>query len=323
MKKMCETSIDYLRISVTDRCNLRCIYCDPLQDCEFMPRKEILTFEEIHRIVELFAQCGITKIRLTGGEPLIRTNIVQLVRQLAPIRGIDELTLTTNGVLLESMAAELKAAGLKRVNVSLDTTSRGNYKQITGFDLFEKVMKGIYKALEVGLKPVKMNSVIIQGVNVSQVPALARMSVELPVAARFIEYCPTGRNTRPASSYVPNSEVRRIIEHKFGPLTSTLSARGNGPAMYFKIADSAGCIGFISGASGFFCRSCNRLRLTSDGNVRPCLYSAHSYDLKGLIRGGANDRQVLDLLKRIIAEKKNFTKLNSFTEDFCMRSVGG
>jgi len=147
--------------------------------------------------------------------------------------------------------------------------------------------------------------------------------VELPVAVRFIEYCPTGRQTRPASNYVPNSEVRRIIEHRFGLLTSTLPGNGNGPALYFKIADSAGRIGFISGKSGFFCRSCNRLRLTSDGKVRPCLYSAYSYDLKGLIRGGTNDRQVLNLLKRIIVEKTGFTRLNSFTEEFCMRDVGG
>jgi len=149
------------------------------------------------------------------------------------------------------------------------------------------------------------------------------MSVELPVAVRFIEYCPTSRQTRPASDYVPNKEVRRIIERRFGPLTSTLPSSGNGPALYFKIPDSAGCIGFISGVSGSFCRTCNRLRLTSDGKVRPCLYSAYGYDLKGLIRTGAEDRQVMSLLKKIIAEKKNFTRLNSFTEEFCMRSVGG
>jgi len=317
-------SVDYLRISVTDRCNLRCIYCVPLRDCEFIERKEILTFEEIHRIAGLFAQCGITKIRLTGGEPLVRRNIVQLVRQLAGTPGIDELTLTTNGVLLESMAAQLKAAGLKRVNVSADSAQKENYKQITGFDLLKKVTSGIYKALQVGLKPVKINSVIIKGVNVSQIPALARMSIHLPVAVRFIEYCPTSRYTRPASDYVPNSVVRKIIEDRFGPLSGVVRGDGNGPAMYFKTADSAGCIGFISGRSSFFCRSCNRLRLTSDGKIRPCLYSAYSYDLKELIRvGGASDRQVLNFLKRIIAEKSNYTKLNSFTEEFCMRDVGG
>jgi len=316
-------SVDYLRISVTDRCNLQCIYCDPLRDVDFVPRKELLTFEEINRIAGLFAQCGITRIRLTGGEPLVRTNVVWLVRQLAGIRGIEDLSLTTNGVLLELMADELKDAGLKRVNVSMDSAQKENYKQVTGFDFFENVTRGIYKALAVNLNPVKLNSVIIKGVNVSQIPALARMSVELPVAVRFIEYCPTSRQTRPASDYVPNSEVRRIIEQIFGPLTSTLPGSGNGPALYFKIPDSAGCIGLISGVSSFFCRSCNRLRLTSDGKVRPCLYSAYGYDLKGLIRAGANDRRVLNLLKRIIAEKKGSTKLNAFTKEFCMRDVGG
>ncbi len=316
-------TVDYLRISVTDRCNLRCIYCAPLNGCSFIPRKEILTFEEIHRIAGLFAQCGIKKIRLTGGEPLVRTNIVRLVRQLAQLRGIDEVTLTTNAVLLESMASQLKAAGLKRINVSADSAQRKSYEQITGYDLLNEVTRGIYKALAVGLGPVKINSVIIKGVNVSQIPALARLSVHLPVAVRFIEYCPTSTYTRPASDYMPNSEVRRIIEDKFGPLTGAVQSNGNGPAMYFKIADSAGCIGFINGRSSHFCRSCSRLRLTSDGKIRPCLYATGSYDLKELVRSGASDQQIVNLLKRIIADKGAFTKSNSFTEEFCMRKVGG
>jgi cyclic pyranopterin phosphate synthase len=212
---------------------------------------------------------------------------------------------------------------LNRVNISSDSAQKENYKQITGFDLLDKVTRGIYKALEVGLKPVKVNSVIIKGVNISQISALARLSVHLPVAVRFIEYCPTSRYTRPASDYVPNSEVRKIIEDQFGPLTGAVQSNGNGPAIYFKIAESAGCIGFINGRSSHFCRSCSRLRLTSDGKIRPCLYATGSYDLKELIRGGASDHQVLTLLKKIIAEKGAFTKSNSFTEEFCMRKVGG
>ena len=316
-------SVDYLRISVTDRCNLRCIYCAPLNGCSFIPRKEILTFEEIHRIAGLFAQCGIRKIRLTGGEPLVRRNIVRLVRQLSQLSGIDEVTLTTNGVLLESMAVQLKAAGLKRINVSADSAQRKSYEQITGYDLLNEVTRGIYKALQVGLGPVKINSVIIKGVNVSQIPALARLSVHLPVAVRFIEYCPTSRYTRPASDYVPNSEVRKIIEDEFGPLAGAVQSNGNGPAMYFKIADSAGCIGFINGRSSHFCHSCSRLRLTSDGKIRPCLYATGSYDLKELVRSGASNRQVLNVIKKIITDKGAFTKSNSFTEEFCMRNVGG
>jgi len=314
---------DYLRVSVTDRCNLRCVYCHPLDSEAFIERKEILSLEEIDRIVAFFVKCGIRKVRLTGGEPLVRKNIVYLVEKLAGIDGVEELSLTTNGVLLESLAEELKNAGLQRVNISVDSAENQSYKEITGFDLLPKVTKGIYKALEVGLKPVKINSIIIKDINFSQILPLARISVDLPFAVRFIEYCPTGRNTRSASDYISTSEVREIIESKFGPLSVVLTDNANGPAKYFKIRNAAGTIGFISGRSSMFCRDCNRLRLTSDGKVRPCLYSAHSYDLKKLIRNGAGDREVFNLLKRIISEKKNYNKLNSFTEEFSMRKVGG
>ena len=316
-------SADYLRISVTDRCNLRCIYCHPLGGCDFIEHKEILRFEEIHRIVKLFVECGIRKVRFTGGEPLIRKNIVHLVRELAGIEGIEELALTTNGVLLEPMAAKLKAAGLSRVNISVDSAERESYKQITGFDFLSRVRRGIYKAIEVGLAPVKINSVIIRGINDSQIPALAQMSIHLPVIVRFIEYCPTSKYTKPTSDYMASAEVRRIIERKFGPLSDVLVGGTNGPALYFSIRDSAGSIGFISGRSSIFCQSCNRLRLTSDGKVRPCLYSAYCYDVKKLIRSGANNQQVRDLLERIVMEKSNYTKLNLPSQEFSMQSTGG
>jgi len=314
---------DYLRVSVTDRCNLRCVYCHPLDSCDFLEREEILKLEEIYRIVRLFVKCGIQKVRLTGGEPLVRKNIVYLVKKLAGIKEIKDLTLTTNGVLLESLAAKLKNAGLRRVNISVDSVERTSYTKITGFDLLPKVTRGIHKALEVGLSPVKINSVIIKGINVSQILPLAEMSVDLPVAVRFIEYCPTSQSTKPASDFVPTSEIRRIIESKFGPLSTVLADADAGPALYFKIAGSAGTIGFINGRSSVFCRSCNRLRLTSDGKIKPCLYSAHNYDLKKLIRSGADDKHALAMLKRVIAEKSNYTKLNSFTEEFTMRKIGG
>ncbi len=314
---------DYLRISVIDRCNLQCVYCHPLCGCDFLKREEILRLEEIGRIARLFTQCGIRKIRLTGGEPLIRKNLTYLIEKLAGIKKIEELTLTTNGVLLEPLAAELKNAGLQRVNVSVDSAESQSYKKITGFDLLPRVTRGIYKALEVGLSPVKINSVIIKGINVSQILPLAQMSVYLPVEVRFIEYCQTSKYTKPASDYVPTSKVREIIESKFGPLSFVFTGATNGPALYFRIKNSAGTIGFISGRSSTFCRSCNRLRLTSDGKLRPCLYSAHSYDLKKLIRTGASDREVLNLLERIISEKSNYTKLNSFTNEFSMQKVGG
>jgi cyclic pyranopterin phosphate synthase len=318
-------SVDYLRISVTDRCNLRCIYCNPLGDCGFIEPREILRFEEIERITRLFTECGISKVRLTGGEPLVRKDIVRLVGKLATIPNIDGLSLTTNGVLLEPLAAQLKAAGLQRVNISVDSAERESYKQITGFDLLPKVTRGIYKAIEVGLKPVKINSVVIKSLNDSQeqIAALAEMSIHLPVTVRFIEYCPTDKYTKPASDYLPNREVRAIIERTYGPLSSVVMGHSHGPALYFKVKDSAGAIGFINGRSSIFCQDCNRLRLTSDGKLMPCLYSAHTYDLKRLIRNRASDRQMRDLLKRIISEKGNYTKLSSFKEEFSMCKVGG
>jgi len=319
--------VDYLRVSVTDRCNLRCIYCNPLGGRDFIDRREILRFEEIHRLVRLFAECGIRKVRLTGGEPLVRKNIIRLVRELAGISGIEELSMTTNGVLLGPIATNLKDAGLKRVNISLASAERECYRQITGFDLLSKVTDGIYKAIEVGLTPVKINSVIIKGVNVSQIPALAEMSIELPVLVRFIEYCPTDRYAKPDSYYVPNSEVREIIERKFGLLSSIVVGNANGPALYFKVEGSAGAVGFISGRSSVFCRQCNRLRLTSDGKVKPCLYSDHCYDLKKLIRSGASNEAVLGLMSRILREKSNYTRLTPDKtfggRDFSMRNIGG
>jgi len=318
-------SVDYLRISVTDRCNLRCIYCNPLGDCGFSEPREILRFEEIERIARLFAECGISKIRLTGGEPLVRKNIVRLVDKLARIPNVDDLALTTNGVLLEPLAARLKAAGLKRINISVDSADSESYKKITGFALLGKVTGGIYKAIEAGLTPVKINSVIIKGLNDSeeQIVALAAMCIHLPVTVRFIEYCPTDKHTNLASDYLPNKEVRSIIERKYGPLSSVVMEHSPGPALNFRFRDSAGAVGFISGRSSIFCRSCNRLRLTSDGKLMPCLYSAQTYDLKRLIRNRASDRQMRDLLNRIISEKGNHTKLNSFKEKFSMCKVGG
>ena len=318
-------SVDYLRVSVTNRCNLRCVYCHPLSDYGLVECEEILTFDEILRIIRLFAECGIKKVRLTGGEPLVRKNIVHLVRKLSAIVGIKELSITTNGVFLEPLAAELKTAGLQRANISVDSIERGCYERITGFDLLPRIAKGIYKAIEVGLTPVKINSVIIKGLNDSeeQIVALAGMSVHLPVTVRFIEYCPTCKYTKAAGDYLPNREVLAVIERKYGPLSSVVMANSNGPALYFKVRDSAGAIGFISGRSSTFCFSCNRLRLTSDGKLMPCLYSAHTYDLKRLIRNRASDRQMQDLLNRIISEKGSYTKLNSFKEGFSMCKVGG
>lgn len=316
-------NVDYLRISVTDRCNLRCIYCNPLGDTGFMEPAEILSYEEIHRLAGLFANHGIRKIRLTGGEPLVRKDIVDLVGKLSSIPQIEDLTMTTNGVLLEETAEDLKKAGLKRINISIDSVERQSYKNITGFDMVDRAMNGIKKAIAVGFEPVKINAVTIKGINEAQITSLVRLTVEMPVTVRFIEYFPTEKNITPQSQYVPNSNIRKTIEANFGPLVSKVSAKSAGPARYFKLAKSEGTVGFISGRSSMFCDSCNRLRLTSDGKIRPCLYSAHNYDMKKLLRNNATDSQIHEEIEIIINEKRNYTKMNSFTEEFTMRNIGG
>lgn len=316
-------SVNCLRISVTDRCNLRCVYCRPAHDCDFIQQEDILISDEIHRIVRLFTDCGVDKVRLTGGEPLIRKDIISLVARLAATEGVEELTLTTNGVLLQQMADKLKAAGLDRINVSIDSLEASSYKRITGHDFLSKVVGGIEKAMEVGLQPVKINAVILRGINHSQIAALAGMSVNLPVMVRFIEYCPTSNDTQSADDYMPYDEIQRIIENAFGPLCEVEIRHGNGPASYFKIKNSAGAIGFIASRSTMFCESCNRIRLTSDGRIKPCLYSPREYDVRRLLRGGASDEQVRNLLSQIIARKHTFTRLNSSAKEFSMRKVGG
>jgi len=319
-------SVNYLRISVTDRCNLKCIYCNPLGSTGLIDREDILSFKDIRRITRILAEFGITKVRLTGGEPLIRKNICQLVEKIAKVPGIKEVVLTTNGVLLEPMAEELKAAGLNRVNISIDSADRDNFKKITGQDLYQKVIAGIHKAIQVSLTPVKLNSVIIKGVNDSpkEILEIAKLSVSLPVTVRFIEYCPTDTFVKPAGDYVSNEIVKGIIDNKLGPLTPVPKSVPDGPAMCFKTKDSAGTIGFISGRTSVFCKSCNRLRLTSDGKLVPCLYSSdNSYDLKALIKKDSGDDELRALIKKALAEKGNYTKLNSNNKHFSMRSIGG
>ena len=317
-------NVDYLRVSITDRCNLRCLYCNPSGCCHVMDGEgEILTFAEICRVVGLFAQCGIRRVRLTGGEPLMRDNIVDLVEKLTALPHVEDVSITTNGVLLSGLAAELREAGLSRLNVSLDAVTRPCYAQITGSDLLPQVLEGIHAALEAGLAPVKINTVVMKGVNVTEILSLARMSLELPLLVRFIEYCPTGNQAYPADLYVPNSEVRRMIEGPFGPLSPLVVAQGGGPAVYFKIPDSPGAVGFISGRSSVFCPQCNRLRLSSDGRVKPCLYSDHAYEVKSLLRAGVSDEPILSLIQKVLREKGHYTRISSAGGSFCMQSIGG
>jgi cyclic pyranopterin phosphate synthase len=316
-------NVDYLRVSITDRCNLRCVYCNPLGDHGLRDRDGILDFEEIHRVVRLCAECGVRKVRLTGGEPLMCRDIADLVRALAAVPGIEDLSLTTNGVSLGPMAAQLKAAGLKRVNISLDAADRECYRRMTGFDLLPRVLDGLHQALEVGLTPVRLNCVVMRDRNLLQVIPLAEMTLHLPVSVRFIEYCPTSRVTGRADEYVPNAEVRRIIETHFGSLQSVAMPQAGGPAVYGRMEGAPGALGFISGRSEVFCQACSRLRLSSDGKIKPCLHADRCYDVRRLLRGGAGDEAIRDLIRRTIREKSHYTRITSTAGDFLMQSIGG
>ena len=309
---------------MTNKCNLKCIYCHPLSDNALREYQDILELNEILHIIKLFVKCGIKRVRLTGGEPLLRNDILQLINQLSLTDGIEDISVTTNGVRLESLAEGLKAAGLHRINISIDSLNRDVYKNITGFDTLERVTRGIQKAIKVGLSPVKINSVIVKGVNGSkeEIISLAKMSIDLPVIVRFVEYYPTSKNSRLDEGFVPNNEIRKFIEEEFGLMENISNIQGFGPARNFKIKNSAGAIGFISGRSSMFCNNCNRIRLSCDGKIKPCLYSAKQYDIREVLNN-TKEESILAILKNIIREKSNYNKKTKPIEEFSMQSIGG
>jgi cyclic pyranopterin phosphate synthase len=276
--------IDYLRISITDRCNFRCIYCQSKGPFNFLPHEEILTFEEIESIVRVGVKLGVKVVRLTGGEPLLRKGIVELVAKLAKTPGLEDLSLTTNGYFLSELAKPLKEAGLKRINLSLDTLSEEKFSELTGGFSLKKVMDGLYLSLSEGFTAVKINSVIIRGFNDEECEELAKLSIELPVEVRFIEFMPVGKNSLwDESRVVPISEIKERVE-RLGKLWPAEKV-GKGPAAVFRFEGAKGKVGFISPLSSHFCGSCNRLRVTADGRLRPCLFSDEEINLKDYLRG--------------------------------------
>ncbi len=292
--------IDYMRISVTDRCNLRCLYCMP-HDIRPVVHREILTYEEILRIVRVAAGLGVSKIRLTGGEPLIRKDLVHLIRRLREIDGLEDISLTTNGVLLQRYAEELKEAGLERVNVSLDSLRPDRYSEITRGGSIEAVLKGIEKAHGVGLRPVKLNFVAIRGINDDEIEDFARLTITTPYHVRFIEFMPGSDNQWSRGRCVPMDEIKARIQ-AMAPI-SPVRVRKRGPARYFRFASAEGVIGFISAVTHHFCSDCNRLRITADGRIRPCLFSETEIDLKSAMRMEATDGEIERLLRLAVAVK--------------------
>ncbi|MBW2121433.1 MAG: GTP 3',8-cyclase MoaA, partial [Deltaproteobacteria bacterium] len=303
--------IEYLRISITDRCNLRCRYCMPEQGIELIPHEGILTFEEILRVARVFARSGISKIRLTGGEPLVRRGVVDLIQRLGRVEGVEDLSLTTNGVLLEPFAERLVAAGLKRINISLDSLRPEKFFHITRRDVFHRVWAGIEESLRVGLYPVKLNVVAIRGFNEDEIADFARLTVEMPLHVRFIEYMPSGQGEPwTPEDVLTVDQIREKIE-TIMPLKEEHSENNNGPALTYSWNGAKGRIGFISPISRHFCQWCNRLRLTSDGKLRPCLFSDREFDLRSHLRDGCDDGKLAQLLGTALKNKPRGHTINT------------
>ncbi len=290
--------IDYLRISVTDRCNLRCIYCMPPEGIPLIPHDEILSFEEITAVVRVAVDMGINKIRLTGGEPLVRSEIAKLISMIASIDGIKDISMSTNGILLSKYASELTDAGLNRVNISLDTLRYDRFKYITRTDNFSDVLKGIDAAFKVGLNPVKINMVPLKGVNEDEILDFAKLTLEEGWHVRFIEHMSIHENVIP----IPNHILFQTIE-TLGQLEPFFDLSGNGPARYYRLPGASGTIGFISPVSEPFCQQCNRLRLSSSGILYPCLFSEAGIDIKQVLRSSASSEEIKNQLKIAIKRK--------------------
>ena len=294
--------IDYLRISVTDKCNLRCIYCMPADGVMPARHSDILRYEEIVRVAAVAARLGVRKIRLTGGEPLVRKNLVFLISSLRAIAGIEDISLTTNGILLGQHARTLADAGLDRVNISVDSLQPHRYTEITRGGDLDDVLKGIQAAERAGLRPLKINMVPMRGVNGDEILDFAKITVDSEHHVRFIECMPVGSvNFWKPGKYMTTDEIRSKIE-TLGHL-SPVKVRKNGPSKYYRLNGAKGVIGFISALTHHYCEDCNRLRLTADGMLRPCLFSETEIDIRSAIRTGAPDEEIERLLKLSIALK--------------------
>ncbi len=321
--------ISYLRISVTDRCNLRCIYCMPPEGIPWRSHEEILRYEEIETVVRAAAELGISKVRLTGGEPLVRMRIVDLVRNLARIPGVDDLAMTTNGILLSRYATALAEAGLQRVNVSLDTLRPERFRRITRLGQMEDVLDGMEAAQQAGLEPIKVNAVVIRGMNDDEVVDLARKTMEAGWNVRFIEPMPVGNGVLADGEWqervVTGKEIRQRVEAALGKLEPAKMSAGSGPARYYRLPGARGTLGFITPVSEHFCYHCNRLRLTADGQLRPCLLSDYEIDLRTPLRQGADIAQVKALLLKGIKNKpmRHHLDERKRPENRVMSEIGG
>jgi cyclic pyranopterin phosphate synthase len=300
-------TIDYLRVSITDRCNLRCIYCMPPGGVNWTPHENILSFEELLRICGIMAGMGIRRVKVTGGEPLARRGAADFISSLKKIKGIQTVTLTSNGVLLEGELDKFADAGLDGVNISLDTLDGETFRRVTGRDGPDKTLRAIERACAAGLR-VKVNCVPLRGINEDDLTGLAALAKTGVEAVRFIELMPLGNNAG-SFEFVPGKKVMELLEKEYGEFTPYPGTPGGGPALYYSLRGFRGKIGFINAVSDGFCETCNRVRLTSRGLLKPCLSGDISLDLRGLIRGGSgnpsgcSDREVENAVRALIAQK--------------------
>lgn len=295
--------IDYLRIAVTDRCNLRCVYCMPEEGIQPLAHAEILTYEEILRVARIAVGLGIRKVRLTGGEPLVRRDLERLVEGLTRIEGLGDLSMTTNGVLLGEKIEALRRAGLRRVNVSLDSLQPDRYRAITRGGDLERVWASILAALEAGMRPVKINVVAMKGQNSDEVLSFAELTIRWPIEVRFIEQMPLGDpGACQPRGFISAESILETLQSSF-PLEPLHVTTGNGPAQLYRIANGQGAIGIIAPMTRHFCHTCNRLRLTPDGKLRACLFSDHEVDLKELLRSEVSDEALRQRIQEAISSK--------------------
>ena len=317
--------INYMRISLTDRCNLRCCYCMP-DGADWIPMKDILTYEEITAVCQEAVKLGITRFKITGGEPLVRRECSKLIRMIKEIPGTEVVTLTTNGLLLGEQLESLMQAGLDAVNISLDTLDKEKYKQVTGFDKLSVVLASITKAVESGI-PVKINAVLQKGMNEEEWLPLTQLAKNLPLSVRFIEMMPIGYGTIPQS--ISNEELKEKIMRYYGNLTEDFRIYGNGPAVYYSIEGFKGNIGFISAIHGKFCNLCNRIRMTSTGDIKPCLCYEQRWELKPVLRMENKEKRQESIQKILIESIKNkpqmhcFENVKSVSEKHFMGQIGG
>ena len=303
---------DNLRISVTDRCNIRCFYCMPETDVQFVDRREILDFEEIERFARIAAGLGVTKLRVTGGEPLVRRDLPVLIRRLADIPGIRDLALTTNGVLLEELAAPLYDAGLRRINVHLDTLDRARFREITRRDDFDKVLRGIETAQRLGFGPIKLNAVAVKNLVEPDIVPLARYARENNFEVRYIEFMPLdAQQLWDRSKVLFADDILAMLAREIGPLEVIPDSDPRAPALEYRFADGIGRVGFIASVSRPFCLNCNRIRLTADGKLRYCLFAIEEADVKTLMRGGASDEEIAALIRGNVAAKWEGHEINT------------